>query len=307
MGDFNYPDIDWELESCNRGLSHPASLFLECTRDCFLTQLVKMPTHYRGSQAHNTLDLILTNKEETVGEVLIEAPLGKSHHAVILFNINCNLHDTSEKKDSYIYDKGNYSEIRSELSQIDWERELLTKGPENCWTFLKDTLLSAERRHIPKHRFRNKKVKRTKPIWMNQRALEKVKKKHAAWRNYLKAKDRKTHEEYCKARNQARWATRQAMKEYERGIAGESKKNPKAFYRYVRSKIKPMSPVADLITDSGIAKNDKHKADALNNFFMETFTIEPLTNLPNINVKPVNEPLQNITFTEKDVRDKLKV
>ena len=38
MGDFNYPEINWESHHANTSDTHPAFLFLEAVNDCYLSQ-----------------------------------------------------------------------------------------------------------------------------------------------------------------------------------------------------------------------------------------------------------------------------
>ena len=59
-GDFNHPEIDWKEEVSPGDINHKASLFLEATRNAFLFEHVKEPTHFRVDQTPNLLDLILT-------------------------------------------------------------------------------------------------------------------------------------------------------------------------------------------------------------------------------------------------------
>jgi len=47
-------------------------------------------------------------------------------------------------------------------------------------------------------------------------------------------------------RNQAKWERRKAQKEFEKKLAKESKKNPKAFYKYAHSKLKTRTGIAHL-------------------------------------------------------------
>ena len=60
FGDFNYPDINWEIKSL-AGISVSSALFLDTINDLFLNQLVSEPTRYRHGQKSNLLDLVLTN------------------------------------------------------------------------------------------------------------------------------------------------------------------------------------------------------------------------------------------------------
>ena len=71
-------------------------------------------------------------------------------------------------------------------------------------------------------------------------------------------------------------------------MAEESKKNPKSFYKYVRSRIKPTSSVADLITESREIEDDHKKAVALYTFVMTTFTAESQENIPSMTSQLTN-------------------
>ena len=116
VGDFNHPEINWTTESTPRDLNHPASLFMEAIRDSFLVQHVVKPTHYRGDQTANVLDLVFTNEQEMIDNIRHEAPVGKSHHQTLLFKLRCN----TEKKlhDSYRnnFAKGDYDWLRNCVS-----------------------------------------------------------------------------------------------------------------------------------------------------------------------------------------------
>ena len=81
IGGFNYPEINWLAETSPPDIHHPATVFMECLRDTYLIQHVTDPTHYRGDQRPNTLDLILTNEEGMISNIKSQTvPLGKSHH-----------------------------------------------------------------------------------------------------------------------------------------------------------------------------------------------------------------------------------
>ena len=79
MGDFNYSDINWRLDITPADLNHPSTMFRECLRDNFLFQHVYDPTHFRGSQTPNTLDLIVTNEEGMINKLELAAPIRKKN------------------------------------------------------------------------------------------------------------------------------------------------------------------------------------------------------------------------------------
>ena len=90
MGVFNHPSVNWETWSCeNESTTSQEFKFIECVRDCFLTQHVTKPTRWRRSDKLHVLDLIMSNEEEIISDIEYQSPLGKSDHCVIQFNINC--------------------------------------------------------------------------------------------------------------------------------------------------------------------------------------------------------------------------
>ena len=47
VGDFSYPDTDWDREVCSRGAEHLASICLETVMDSSVFQSVREPIHFR--------------------------------------------------------------------------------------------------------------------------------------------------------------------------------------------------------------------------------------------------------------------
>ena len=78
MGDFNYPNINWESLNA-RGKDYD---FLKMTQDKFLTQHVDFPTRDK-----NILDLVFSTEKNMVENVEIIGKLGTSDHDSLAFNI----------------------------------------------------------------------------------------------------------------------------------------------------------------------------------------------------------------------------
>ena len=95
---------------------------------------------------------------------------------------------------------------------------------------------------------------------------------------YLRTKEWKDYLDYTKARNQARKATRQAVKTLEQSIAKDIKSNPKHFWSYARSKMKIRPRVGDLQTEENaeLTTTDKEKAEVMCKFFSDVFIREDL-------------------------------
>jgi hypothetical protein len=303
VGDFNHPEIDWKENKCNAADTHQATKFFDCVKDTFLIQHILEPTHYRGTQQANVLDLVFTNEEGMVEDIQYEAPLGKSHHAMIAFNLMCYTNNMSRKRIVYQYDKGNYEAMRTYLDVMNWD--ILEELPtEECWNKIQTTLQYAQNRYVPRRQVGSLEGKKRRPLWLNDHALKKVKKKHAAWRRYMETKEGQDYTTYCQARNQAKQAVRKAVKMYEHNIASQCKKSPKNFYKYVRSKTKTKTGIGNLKHDGGVAQTDSQKAEILNDFFVSVFTKED-SNIPEFNKRDYNTILELPTITETEVKKKL--
>jgi endonuclease/exonuclease/phosphatase family metal-dependent hydrolase len=95
MGDFNYPDIDWEnwnTKGYNTN-SHEYN-FVESIQDNFLHQHTRKPTRWRGTDTPHILDLIITNEETMISNLEHVSLLGKSDHCVLNFDFNCYANKT---------------------------------------------------------------------------------------------------------------------------------------------------------------------------------------------------------------------
>ena len=306
LGDFNHPEINWKTQSCASPRSHPANLFLESVRDSFLTQHVFEPTHYRGSQTANILDLLLTNEAGMVEDLTYHSPLGKSHHSVLQFTLKCYYNAKLSSRETYQYEKGNYQGLRNHLGSLDWDKCLENKSTEECWETLLNTILEAQKKYVPRKTVKGNVTKKKQPLWMNEAAMTKVRKKHAAWRRYMGTREGQDYTAFCRARNQAKWATRQALRQFESNIAREARRDPSSFYKYVRSKTKTRTGIGDLKSDGKIAQTDQEKAEVLNSFFASVFTHENSSELPDFPDRSYTSILDSIKFTPALVKKSLQ-
>ena len=112
FGDLNHPSLNWRENTSPPDGNHPSTIFMEAVRESFLTQHVIEPTHYRGNNSSNTLDLIFTNEEGMIEKLKYLAPLGKSHHSLLNFNFCCYTKSIKSRVNKYRYDKGNYKEMK---------------------------------------------------------------------------------------------------------------------------------------------------------------------------------------------------
>ena len=112
--------------------------FLEAIKDSYLYQLVSEPTRARGGENLNLLDLLFTNNKGLIMDIEHRAPLGKSDHCMLVFNLAC-YPETANQESRPNYNRGHYDTM-STMLDIDWD-ECLSKHPtvDSKWVELKRT------------------------------------------------------------------------------------------------------------------------------------------------------------------------
>ena len=177
-------------------------------------------------------------------------------------------------------------------------------GIRSAWMILTNNTKELMEKIMPKTRPPSPKHR---PPCMTARARLKVKEKKKCFRQWRRSIDGKDYLLYAKARNQAKWECRRAEKEFEQIIASEAKINPKALYRYARSKMKTRVRISNLTDEAGnLVTSDKDKLNFLNNLFSSVFTNEDLTNMPNFNKRVYLHHLSELDITPKMVKKKLE-
>ena len=316
MGDFNLPKINWETLYCNTSDEDFHVKFVECVNDCFLFQHVNEPTRVRGANEPNVLDLIFSNEEGMVKNLIQEAPLGKSDHSVLRFTVKC----TPEKQPPQIksfYEKANYKKMIDMFNESKWEEKILEfpDDVEAQWKIFRDIYSAAEKECVPKKKvFVDGVLNKKLSVPLDEKNLAKLKKKHRIWskmRKKLADDQQKT--EYRRCSNQIRALTRKGSALIQKTVAGCAKTNPKAFWKYSQQKLKTRSGIPDLVTQIGgnnksdtFTKTDQEKADTFSKQFSSVFTTEPDSNdMPYFEEKIYEEALSTIDITEAIVMDKL--
>ena len=299
-GDFNYPGINWDSLSSNMPQDHPTTLFLDTLSDCFLTQHIQEPTRYRFGSEPSILDLIISNEEGMVNGISYLPGLGSSDHLIIRFKIICytspcqNLH----KSKPALY-KADYQKLRYHASLIPWE-QVNTMDLAEAYSFFKNSLEHLVDSFVPKTR-----PGRKPNLYMNRAALRMRKLKRSLWAQYMKSKSPTDYTQYTKCRNKLRKMTRQLRKEFELKLAEESKSNPKAFWRYVNTRLKTKTGIDALEDEEGVVHcSPQKKAEILSRYFGSVFVDEDLNTLPAAE-QHSPEMLTTINVTTAAVMEKL--
>ncbi|XP_065421532.1 uncharacterized protein LOC101931368 isoform X1 [Chrysemys picta bellii] len=252
MGDFNHPDICWES---NTEVYRQSRKFLESVGDNFLVQVLEEPTRGRAF-----LDLLLTNREELVGEAKVDGNLGGSDHEMVEFRILTQGRKESSRIWTLDFRKTDLDSLREQMGRIPWENNMKGKGIQESWLYFKESLLRLQEQTIPMCR-KNRKYGR-RPAWLNSEILADLKRKKDAYKKWKIGQ--MTREEYKNIAQACRSENRKAKSHLELQLARDVKSNKKGFFRYVSNKKKVKESVGPLLNEGGnLVTEDVEKANVL--------------------------------------------
>ncbi|XP_069107263.1 uncharacterized protein [Argopecten irradians] len=295
MGDFNYKNIDWSRETTPENLGSSTDKFLEC---------VQGHTRHRQGNEPSTLDLVLSKDEDTVKNLRIDSPLGKSDHVTIFYNIEIVIDKDNTTKNNYCFYRGNNESMSLEISNIDWENNMDELNTVDAWAYFVDKIKSSMERYIPVTKSRP--GRRHRKAWMNVETINTLKRKRKTWEIYKRNKTNANWETYRLARNRATSSLRSASIQYESKIAKEFKTDSKSFWKFIKSRTNTKTGVPDLELENGVIETeDEGKSKELNKFFASVFTKEDHNIIPTPTTVNLQSELLEIHVTTEEVFKKL--
>ena len=150
------------------------------------------------------------------------------------------------------------------------------------------------------------KQKKNKNLYITPKARNLRQKKRDSWDLYTKSNNPVDYARLAQLRNQLRGLTRLLRACFEHNLAQDLKSNTKAFWKYVRSRMKTTSRISDLDMGNGrMASTNKEKADTLNSFFCSIFTRENHDDTHILQSIHHDTPLDDITLTEEIIKNKI--
>jgi len=167
MEDFNLPDICWKYNTAERKQSRR---FPKCVEDNFLMPLVREPT--RGGAL---LDLLFTNREGLVGDVVVGDCLGFSDHEIIEFLVQGEIKRGASNITTMDFQRADFGLFRTLVERVPWDRVLKGKGVQEGWTFFKEEVLKTQEQAVPMCRKTNRWGRG--PTWLNRELLLRLREK----------------------------------------------------------------------------------------------------------------------------------
>ena len=278
-GDFNLGEISWTSDGVGSTSKSESSLedrFLELIDDCFLSQCISEPTFYNGADDSigSVLDLILTDRQERILEVIYSAPLGainKAHVGISWkFAVGHSIPEVfRERKD---WNKGKYALMNEELRSIYWEKLLLNRNLDTFNDHFVEIYHEMCNKFIPPRKNNNRQVP-----WMNSELKSLINEKHRLWYRYKSSRSAEhLHEEYRRFSAKVRKEIKLSVTRYESKLAAKSKRDPKVVYAYAKSMNSVKDHIRALVDKDGLlVTNRVQVADVLNSQFQSVFVVEP--------------------------------
>jgi hypothetical protein len=303
MGDFNFPEIDFNSDNVEAGEGAASSLFFQKIQELCLFQFVTEPTRIRKDQIPSTLDYLFMGEPNLIDQVNHNTPLGKSDHVVLEWEIKLESDNIVSRKRKLDYWKGNYQVVAKELIKINWGEKFKGRSANESWLIFKEALLKGVLANIPEKVNRRKKHGK----WLSKDTLKKMKRRNEAWKKYQRFRSGSNYEEYRKLRNEVNSMVREDEDSNRKLIIQGFKGRPKRFYGYMRGMQTIKENVTSILKEDGkLTESDQETAEILADYFEEVFIKEDTENIPKVEEKDLNWQDTEMKFSAATVMSKLK-
>ena len=207
-------------------------------------------------------------------EVMEEFGEGNEHqkdHIFILFKMNLKPATILDIKESYNYNKTDFSAMIIFMRSVNWKDGLCGGNVDRSWHIIKNIVDQCRKHYVPKMG----KIKKRKPSWVDNRAHKAQKIKHKSYDRQKREPSDENREYYKKALNIFTMEAIRSKEKFETKMAGKIKHDRKSLFSYTRSKSRTKHSVAPFTDRNGAITIDNcGKSLILNEFFSSVFTKE---------------------------------
>ena len=298
MGDFNAPEIDWNMLVCRSAAESFGASLLDTIIDCNLIQHVTQPTRLSPQGTDNILDLVLSGTQNDICDLQLHEPIGSSDHCTLtLVWTKCMLQAPAlvARRNFYRFDA---SAMLSAASLMNWNIPT-TSNIDEAWIGLKNKLHSLITQFVPFHKTR---LSIHRPAWMDKELRTALRRRKRLWNIFRCSRTSQNYELYKRCRNLCTAVKRKKRIDYENRLAEASVLNPKRLYAYIKRSTKDCRGIPTLTNpdDDEPVLDDSNKAELLSQQYASVFTEEtPFCNADDVlNITQ----LDSLCFNPADVR-----
>ncbi|BHF76591.1 hypothetical protein SprV_0501969000 [Sparganum proliferum] len=135
VGDFNAPHINWSSASADCSEAAFDQQLLRTSDNLLLTQHIMFPTRVREGQQMNCLDLVFTKSSDNIDVVNCLRPLGQGDHVFLMWEYTLFSLPAQPLDSRPNIWRGDFEQMRKDLSPIDWASTLSDDVEEDCCQF----------------------------------------------------------------------------------------------------------------------------------------------------------------------------
>ena len=276
LGDFNMPNINWIEGS---GFSNALDLadFCDFLGDKNLFQLVTEPT-----RAHNILDLVITNMEDSISSLEVSKDLCiPSDHYSVIFDLQISHWKIkSSLRVVYNFKKGDFDSLRILLKSTSFDDIFQNNDIETCWSTWKQRFIEAVDKCIPQLKLKGANT----PLWIDGEVIHSINKRNTLRRKAVKNNTTGVWERVKQLRRETKYLIRAKFNGYVQKLTSStSGLNKNKIWSFFKAKTSKGSIPATVVHNGIKLSSPLDKAEAFNNFFASTFQQPSLSSaLPSI-------------------------
>jgi hypothetical protein len=135
--------------------------------------------------------------------------------------------------------RANWSSMRQDLADTNWQQALHGKTAEEMWTTFRTRVTEVVSKNVPLRVAHN----RQRPVWMTSEILRAIKQK---WRLWKAAKRGRGREQYEECEHRVKKLIRNAKRNCEKRLAKGNGGNKHPFFSYIKQKTKSRPSIGPL-------------------------------------------------------------
>ena len=297
-GDFNLPDINWELPAAKPGgrRKNISEKLIETTCEHNLEQVQREAT-----RLDNNLDLVFINKPSLIKEMSLVP--GPSDHATVITDTFLHIKPNKKQpRNIHQWSRANWDLIKNEakLFADSYLEEAPSLSVNQRYSKLTSFLEELISKHVPQ---KLKSTRRNVP-WMTRKLHRLCRKKQRLFNKAKKNHSPRVWEDYRSLQRRITSALRKARIDYINNILVDSleAKDNKTLFRFLKSQGQENCGVSSLKHDGILHQDSKEKAEILNKKFSSAFTSDDSDTFADTVLEgPSLPPISNIFINENGV------
>ena len=294
-GDFNFPHIDWNLGCPTK--PHPETEdFCNMLDDLFLVQKNLHATRdlRNSGPSGNILDLVLTNNDILVEDVVVHPHVFDSDHDPLTFKSHAEMRRPNNiQRKVYCYKKADFKGLQETLQSIPWNLVTCDNCIDTGLIKFQHLLFAAVNQHIPQITLK----RRSRPPWICNDIMKLIRKKRKLWKQVKSNGSPGIFLKFKELRKETKRLINTSYYNYLKSLSGKLQDNPKHFWSFYSVKSKTKRIPETVINDNVCSTDTSSKVELFNKFFHSIYSIDsvdvnnPTTDVVNRNL------LLNVTTT----------